>query len=119
MNLKNISFYWLIYPFIMGISLSASYYILTKLNFHFSIFPFLALYFSVSKFYYIYTKNGQAEDWIKPAWASFFLGIFSYSALQGMLHPELGSNLLSIIVMLVLLIWFFYKLIFGNKSSQA
>jgi len=113
---KNTSFKWLIYTYIVGMSLSACFYILRQSTFDFSIFPFLALYFSARRFYQLYE---QAEVLISPAWGSFFLGVFSYSALKGALHPELGSNWFSIIVTLVLLILVFYQTIFADKKSQA
>ena len=119
MSKENISFKWLIYTFIIGISLSACFYSLTEESLTLSLFPFLTLYFSASKFYKLYNKDTQSEVVITPAWASFLIGIFSYAALIGALHPELGSNLLSVIITLVIAVWFIYKLVFGDKKSQA
>lgn len=116
---ENISIKWLIYTFIVGISLSACFYSLTEAAIQFSVFPFLTLYFSASKFYSLYNEERQSELVITPAWATFLIGIFSYAALIGALHPELGSNLLSVIMTLVIAVWFIYKLIFGDKNSQT
>lgn len=116
---EKISFKWLIYTFIIGISLSACFYSLTEETLLFSIFPYLSLYFSVTKFYKLYTEDEQSEVVITPAWASLLIGMFSYAALVGAMHPELGSNLFSIIITLVIFIWFIYKLIFGEKSAQV
>lgn len=117
---EKISFKWLIYTFIIGISLSACFYSLTEEALSLSIFPFLTLYFSMSKFYKLYNEEeDQSEVVITPAWASFLIGVFSYAALTGALHPELGSNLLSVIITLVIAVWFIYKLVFGDKKSQT
>lgn len=116
---ENISFKWLIYTFIIGISLSACFSSLIEETVLFSIFPYLSLYFSVTKFYKLYNEDGQSEMVIKPAWGSLLIGVFSYAALIGAMHPELGSNLFSIIITLVISIWFIYTLIFGNKSTQV
>ena len=116
---ENISFKWLIYTFITGISLSACFYALTEEALSLSVFPFLTLYFSVSKFYTLYNEEAQSEAVITPAWASFLIGVFSYAALMGALYPELGSNLLSVIITLVIAVWFIYKLVFEDKNSQT
>lgn len=116
---NNISFKWLIYTFIIGISLSACFYMLVESIIPFSIFPFLTLYLSVNRFYRMYNEGDQTELTITPAWASLLIGIFSYAALKGALYPELGSNFISVIITLVISIWFIYKLIFGNKKSHA
>ena len=116
---ENISLKWLIYTFIIGISLSACFYSLTEDALSLSVFPFLTLYFSASKFYKLYNEDAQSEVVITPAWASLLIGIFSYAALMGALHPEFGSNLLSVTITLVIAVWFIYKLVFGNENSQT
>lgn len=83
-----------------------------------SPFAFLTLFFSCNRFYTLYVASDNNEESIRPAWATLFIGVFSYSAYTGALHPELGSNLFSIIIMLILCIWLMYKLMFGNKHYE-
>ncbi|WP_028863130.1 YijD family membrane protein [Psychromonas aquimarina] len=119
MNQNRISLKWLAYTFLIGLSVNACFSILTISIVPFSIFPFLTLYFAVNHFYSIYIKETHNELSIRPAWAAFFIGIFSYAAVVGALHPELGSNIISITLTLLLSIWLMYKLMFGDKHYSA
>ena len=56
MNQPIISLKWLVYTYIIGLSLSACYAMLTKQPVPFSFFSFLTLFFSVNHFYGIYIK---------------------------------------------------------------
>jgi len=85
----------------------------------FSIFPFLTLFFAVNHFYRVYTKQSQNEKVLMTSWISFLIGVFFYSALAGALHPELGSNFISVALTLFLSIWLIYKFLFGDKSYSA
>jgi uncharacterized membrane protein YfcA len=119
MSQPTISLKWLAYTYIIGVSLSASYSMLTKQPVPFSFFAFLTLFFSVNHFYGLYIKEADNEISIRPAWAAFFIGIFSYSAFIGTQYPELGSNLFSVTLTLILSIWLIYKLMFGDKRYSA
>lgn len=119
MKNSNISVKWLVYTFLIGLSANACFSILTISLIPFSPFPFLTLFFAVNHFYRLYTHEANNEYSIRPAWASFFIGIFSYSAFIGAQHPELGSNFLSITISLILAIWLMYKLMFGDKHYSA
>lgn len=119
MSHSTISYKWLTYTFLIGLSLSASFSIFTIEQATFSIFPFLTLFFTVNKFYSMYIKEGDNEASIGPAWAAFFIGIFSYSALLAAHYPELGSNFISITITLLLSIWLMYKIMFGDKRYSA
>ena len=115
MQQGSISIKWALYALVIGISLSASVYMISEPLIHFSIFPFLSLFFAVNHFYRIYTKQSQNEKVITTSWASFFIGIFFYSALVGAMYPELGSNFISVTLTLFICIWLIYKFIFGEK----
>ncbi|WP_354622786.1 DUF1422 family protein [Psychromonas sp. MME2] len=119
MSHPTISYKWLIYTFLIGLSISACFSILTVSQVSFSIFPFLTLFFTVNKFYGIYIKEGNYEANVGPAWVALFIGIFSYRALIAAHYPELGSNFISITITLLLCIWLMYKLMFGDKRYSA
>jgi hypothetical protein len=116
---SNISIKWLIYTFLIGLSANACFSILTLSQITFSPFPFFTLFFAISHFYRLYVNEAENEASIRPAWAAFFIGLFSYSAFIGALYPELGSNFLSITISLILAIWLMYKLMFGDKHYSA
>jgi hypothetical protein len=119
MSKNAISPKWIIYTFIIGLSLNACISIFTISQVPFSIFSFLTLFFAVNHFYGFYVKEAENEASIRPAWVTFFMGIFTYSAFIGALHPELGSNFISITITLVLGIWVMYKWMFGDKHYSA
>lgn len=119
MSKNKISLKWLAYTFLIGLSANACFSILTITLAPFSPFPFLTLFFAVNHFYRMYIKEADNESSIRPAWAAFFIGIFSYAAVQGAQYPELGSNFISITLTLVLSIWLMYKLMFGDKHYSA
>lgn len=119
MENSSISVKWLIYTFLIGLSANACFSILTISLVSFSPFPFLTLFFAVNHFYRLYIREANNEYSIRPAWAAFFIGLFSYSAFIGASHPELGSNFLSITTALILSIWLMYKLMFGDKHYSA
>jgi len=119
MSQPTISLKWLAYTYIIGLSLCACYSMLTKQPIQFSPFALLTLFFSVNHFYGLYIKEADNEISIRPAWVTFFIGIFSYSAFLGIQYPELGSNLFSVTLTLILSIWLIYKLMFGDKRYSA
>ena len=119
MSHPTVSYKWLIYTFLIGLSICACFSILTVTQVSFSIFPFLTLFFTISKFYDLYINEGNDEASVGPAWAAFLIGIFSYRALMAAHYPELGSNFISITITLLLCIWLMYKLMFGDKHYSA
>lgn len=119
MSQNSISIKLLTYTFIIGLSASAVFSIFTTEQVPFSVFVFFSLFFSITHFYRIYLKEEQNEDNIRPAWASFFIGVFSYSAYINTEYPELGSNIISILITTSLVIWLMYKLMFGDKAYSA
>jgi len=119
MSKHSISLKWIFYTFLIGLSLNACISAFTISQVTFSIFPFCTLFFTVNHFYGFYIREADNEVTVQPAWATFFLGIFSYSAFTGALYPELGSNFLSVTLVLILTIWVTYKLMFGDKHYSA
>lgn len=119
MSQNSISLKWLAYTFIIGLSASAVFSIFTTEQVPFSAFVFFSLFFSINHFYRIYLKDEQNENNIRPAWAAFFIGIFSYSAYICTEYPELGSNIISILITTCLVIWLMYKLMFGDEAYSA
>jgi len=119
MSKNSMSLKWLAYTFLIGLSLNACLSIFTITQIEFSIFPFCTLFFAINHFYGIYIKEADNEVSIRPAWATFFLGIFSYTAFTGAMYPELGSNFISITISLILGIWLMYKIMFGDNHYSA
>jgi len=119
MSKNSISLKWIIYTFIIGLSLNACLSIFTISQISFSIFPFLTLCFAVNHFYGFYINEAENEASVRPAWVTFFMGIFTYSAFTGAMYPELGSNFFSIALALILGIWVMYKWMFGDKHYTA
>ena len=115
---SDVSIKWLMYTFLIGLSANACFSILTISQVTFSPFPFFTLFFAISHFYRLYIHEANNESSIRPAWATFFIGLFSYSAFVGAQHPELGSNFLSIATSLILTIWLMYKLIFTQPNDK-
>lgn len=119
MSKSSISLKWLLYTFLIGLSLNVCISIFTISQVEFSIFPFFTLFFAVNHFYSFYIKEAENEMSIRPAWATFFIGIFSQAAYTGAVYPELGSNFISITITLILSIWLMYKLMFGDNHYSA
>ena len=119
MHDSHVSIKWLIYTFLIGLAANACFSILSISAIHFSPFPFLTLFFAVNHFYRLYIHEANNENSIRPAWVTFFIGLFSYSAFVGAQYPELGSNFFSITITLILSIWLMYKLMFGDKHYSA
>jgi hypothetical protein len=119
MSKNSISVKWLVYTFLIGLSANACFAALTTSVVSFSPFPFITLFFATNHSYTVYIKEPHNEATISSSWIAFFIGIFSYSAFLGALHPELGSNFISITLTLILTIWLMYKLMFGDKHYSA
>ena len=116
MSNDSTSLKWLIYTFLIGLSASACFSGLTSSLVDFSPFPFIALFFTVNKFYSLYVTEARNETTLQSAWICLFIGLFSYSAFIGAQHPEMGSNFISIALTLTLAIWLMYKLMFKGKK---
>jgi len=106
----------MLYSFIIGMSLTASFYMMTESAIPFSLFPLLTLFFSINHFYRIYMNQTKNEKVISTTWISFFIGVFFYAALTGAAYPELGSNFFSVMIALILGIWLIYVFIFSEKK---
>jgi len=90
---------------------------LTLSEVSFSIFPVIALVLAVQALYQEYLRNPVAEDIPLVGLACFFVGAFGHSAFVKAQYPESGSNFLSIIVVLLLMIWIGKKLGFIGRSE--
>ena len=116
MSNNPIAIKWLVYTFLIGLSANACFSILTTSLVSFSPFPFITLFFAVNHFYTGYINEAQNEATVSASWIALFIGLFSYSAFLGALHPELGSNFISITLTLILGIWLMYKLMFDQYA---
>jgi hypothetical protein len=83
----------------------------------FSIFPWIALVLAVQTLYSDYLKRPVAEDIPLVGLACFFVGAFGHSAFLKAQYPHEGSNFISIILALLLLVWVGKKLGYMSKSE--
>ncbi|PHM39516.1 membrane protein [Xenorhabdus mauleonii] len=75
----------------------------------FSIFPIITLALSLYCLHQRYLNYPMAEGLPKLATGCFFLGMFVYSAFIRVKHPEIGSNILPVIIGTVLVFWIYLK----------
>lgn len=95
----------LYFSFLVGLCGNATFATLTNSAVAFSIFPIIALALALYNGYKIYMKTELESDINKASIALFVLGILSYTAFVRMEHPELGSNLLPLLIILGVGAW--------------
>ncbi|MBF9001919.1 MULTISPECIES: YijD family membrane protein [Vibrio] len=84
----------------------------------FSIFPLIALVLSVQALYQEYLRNPIAEDIPLVGLACFFVGAVGHSAFIKAQYPQEGSNFLSLIILMVLVLWIGKKLGFLTPKKK-
>lgn len=105
----------LVLALITGMSGDALLSWMTMSEVSFSIFPLIALVLAVQALYQEYLRNPVAEDIPLVSLACFFVGAFGHSAFLKAQYPDTGSNLLSLFIVLVLLLWIGKKLGFIGR----
>lgn len=108
----------LILAVIAGICGDAILSSMTMSEVHFSIFPWIALVLALQALYQEYLKNPVSEDIPLLGLACFLVGAFGHAAFIKAQYPNEGSNFLSIIISLVLILWIGYKLGFLTKKVK-
>lgn len=116
MDNSSVSVKWMGYSFIAGLSLSASFYVLTVEQIIFSLFPLFSLFFSIAHLFTVYLKGEMDELNMQLGWITFLIGVFSYSAVLSTQYVELSSNILSITLTSILMVGFVFKIIIINKK---
>lgn len=105
----------LVLALITGMSGDALLSWMTMSEVSFSIFPLIALVLAVQALYQEYLRNPVAEDIPLVSLACFFVGAFGHSAFLKAQYPNTGSNLISLLIVLVLLLWIGNKLGFIGR----
>ncbi|GGB11480.1 DUF1422 family protein [Agarivorans gilvus] len=100
----------LVLAFIAGLSGSASLAVLTVAELAFSIFPILTFGLAIVQLYQLYMDKDLSEDSPLLSVAAFVLGALAYSALLRAQLPDLGSNLVLLIICLGLGLWLMAKI---------
>ncbi|WP_432455788.1 MULTISPECIES: DUF1422 family protein [unclassified Agarivorans] len=100
----------LLLSFIAGVSGNASLALFTVAEQAFSIFPIIAFILAVTQLYQIYLHQDLSEDSPLTSVAAFLLGALAYSAMLRTQFPEIGSNLLVLILCLAIGLWLMFRL---------
>ncbi|MGL5949064.1 MAG: DUF1422 family protein [Aeromonas sp.] len=104
---------------VTGLCLDASWATLFSAPVDFSIFPLLALGFAAQQLYQFYMQAQIGESLGRGLWVCTLIGFFGHSAFVKVLHPELGSNFFSLLMVLGLLGYFSFKLSQASKAPPA
>ncbi|WP_417618328.1 YijD family membrane protein [Oceanisphaera sp.] len=76
----------------------------------FSVFPILALALAAHMLYQEYLSSPMEGDTPLCTLLAFLIGVFGYSAFLRTEFPEMGTNFLSVMISLVLIIWLALKM---------
>lgn len=76
----------------------------------FSIFPIIALALAAHMLYQEYLSAPMEGDTPLCTLLAFLIGVFGYSAFLRTQFPEMGTNFLSVMISLVLVIWLALKM---------
>ncbi|MBO1519607.1 YijD family membrane protein [Oceanisphaera pacifica] len=76
----------------------------------FSIFPIIALALAARMLYREYLSAPMEGDTPVCTLLAFLVGVFGYSAILRTEFPEMGTNFLSVMISLILVIWLAIKM---------
>lgn len=99
----------LLLTFLTGLSMNGSFSVLFSAVVPFSVFPLIALGLSVWCLHQRYLNRAMPEGMPSLAAAFFLLGILVYSAIVRAEYPEIGSNFVPTILMVVVVFWIAVK----------
>ncbi|MFG1175406.1 YijD family membrane protein [Erwiniaceae bacterium CAU 1747] len=100
----------LLLAFLTGLSINGSFSALFSSIVPFSMFPIMALGLAVWSLHQRYLNRSMPEGMPSLAAAFFLLGILLYSALVRAEYPDIGSNFVPTILMVVVVFWIVSKL---------
>lgn len=109
----------LLMAFIAGISLNGSFNALFDSVISFSIFPLIALGFSIYFLHQRYVSQPMPEGTPSLAGCCFLLGLFLYSAVIRAQYNGMGSNFLLTVVCVALVFWIGHKLNIVSRRKVA
>ncbi|MGO4998750.1 YijD family membrane protein [Oceanisphaera sp. W20_SRM_FM3] len=85
----------------------------------FSLFPIIALVLAARQLYQEYLTVPMEGDTPLCTLLAFLIGVFSYSAILRTEFPEMGTNFLSVMVTLILVIWLALKMGVAARPDAA
>ncbi|WP_455820463.1 YijD family membrane protein [Pseudomonas cerasi] len=99
----------LLLTFLTGLSINGSFSVLFSTVVPFSVFPLIALGLSAWSLHQRYLNRAMPEGMPSLAAGFFLLGILLYSAIVRAEYPEIGSNFVPTILMVVVVFWIAVK----------
>lgn len=107
---KNIRRKPILLAFLVGLCGNATLATLTVSQLAFSLFPLIALALAAHMLYREYLSVPMEGATPACTLLAFLIGIFGYSAVLRTDYPEMGSNYLTVMILLVLVIWLALKM---------
>ena len=107
---KNIRRKPILLAFLVGLCGNATLATLTVSQLAFSLFPLIALALAAHMLYREYLSVPMEGATPVCTLLAFLIGIFGYSAVLRTDYPEMGSNYLTVMILLVLVIWLALKM---------
>lgn len=95
---------------VIGIALHGTYSALFSLWDERTIFPIISLVLAVYCLLQRYLHQPMIDGMPKLIFSFFLFGVFGYNAFSRVIHPELGSNFFSSVVLAVLVLWIYKQL---------
>ncbi len=95
--------------FITGLAINGSFSVLFSAIVPFSVFPLIVLGLSAWYLHQRYLNRSMPEGMPGLVAAFFLLGILIYSALIRAQYPEIGSNLIPGVLLVVVVFWIVTK----------
>jgi len=108
----------LYFSFLAGLCGNASLATLTTSEVAFSIFPLIAFVLVVYNWYQVYMTTAIESHISKSSIGLFVIGVLAYTTFVRMEHPELGSNVLPLVIILGLAAWIAKNMgVFSGKKE--
>ncbi len=100
----------LLLTFLIGLSVKGSYSVLFSAPVSFSLFPLIALGLSVWSLQQRWLSGAVPEGMPSLFVAVILSGVFLYSSIERVAHPEIGSNFVPTVLMVALIFWIGVKI---------
>lgn len=100
----------LLLAFLTGLSINGTFSVLFSAYVPFSVFPLIALGLSAWCLHQRYLNRAMPDGMPSLAAAFFLLGILLYSAIVRAEYPDIGSNFVPTILMVVVVFWIALRL---------
>lgn len=95
----------LLLTFLSGLAINGSFAAVFSTIVPFSIFPLIVLGLSVWRLHQRYLNRAMPDGVPSLAAAFFLLGILVYSAIVRAEYPDIGSNFVPVILMVIVIFW--------------